>query len=228
MRFSRVGISTTVAVLCHVGDACPGMRVVVCDHGSSTVSATSSVTVSAAAAMDATATAACRQEQRVFGIQAAFSKLVHDVKGSRTGLFLRAPLVLLAMRSALDSLFRAVYPLWCHTVEAFDALQAMDEVRTVAGATSLRRLRPCRPWMRCASMYRVHCCAHAGRGVPCQACTAAEAHHACTAARDEAQAPPEQRPMHTACAVVACGALHCKSQCPNISGATVPRRTSAE
>jgi hypothetical protein len=61
-------------------------------------------------------------------IQAEFAKLVKKHKTSRTGLFLLIPLVLLALRSAVEDVVRAMFPLWAHTLEGYQALEHMDQV----------------------------------------------------------------------------------------------------
>jgi hypothetical protein len=69
-----------------------------------------------------------RQEERVLRIQAEYGAVERECKLSSAGLFLQLPLIIMTLRTSLDSLIRASYPLWMHTVEGSAALVAMDKV----------------------------------------------------------------------------------------------------
>lgn len=73
-------------------------------------------------------TVVCRQEERVLRIQAEFGSIEKECKLSRSGLFMQLPLIVMELRSSLDSLIRGAYPLWMHTVDGRAALMAMDQV----------------------------------------------------------------------------------------------------
>ena len=61
-------------------------------------------------------------------IQAEVAALTRACRADGSGLFLRLPLVILLLRSSLEGLSRALYPLWTHTAECRTALEAMDKV----------------------------------------------------------------------------------------------------
>lgn len=79
-----------------------------------------------------------------------------QLKGSSVGLFVGLPVFILALRSIVDTLFRAVYPLWMRTQEGIKALGAMDQVCSPCG--------PCRRGEWCLAQRECAECMWSERG----------------------------------------------------------------